>query len=246
MRMKRKIYPFWVLYSVIVYYPLGIVITAVTAIFVIVMVTLGVRAARLNGFVRLWAKFICALALSAVHVVGREHIDPRKSYIFLANHQGWYDIFSIYGYLPNRFAWIMKEELGRIPLVGQACKKVGHVFIDRSSKMKSMQSLQKAERILKDNNSSVVLFPEGTRTRTGKVGMFKRGAFFMAYDLHMPIVPMSVDGSFDIKPKGSWWIKPHPITLTIHEPINTDNLTHDNMQEYIDQIHEIIRKDIER
>lgn len=243
--MKRKINPFWMLYSYLIYFPLGIVYTAFTAFVTIVMVALGVRAERLNGFVSFWARILCYLALSGVRVEGREYIDPKKSYIFIANHQGWYDIFSIYGYLPNRFAWIMKEELGRLPLVGKACRSVGHVFIDRSSKMKSMRSLQKAEQILRENNSSVVLFPEGTRTRTGKVGTFKRGAFFMARDLHMPIVPMSVDGSFYVIPKGSWWIKPHRITLRFHQPVDTSDLTQENMQEYIDVIRETIKNDIE-
>lgn len=243
--MKRKINPFWVLYSYIICFPLSIVYTAFTSIVTIVMIALGMRAERLNSFVKLWAKVLCFLALSAVRVEGRNNIDPQKSYIFISNHQGNYDIFSIYGYLPNRFAWIMKEELRKVPLVGKACASLGHVFINRSSKMKSMQSLQKAEQILKGNNTSVVLFPEGTRTSTGKVGMFKRGAFFMARDLHMPIVPMSLNGSFKVMPKGCWWIVPHSIVLTFHKPIDTEELTQDNMQEYIDRIHEMIRNDVE-
>lgn len=244
--MKRRINPFWVLYSYLVFLPLGIVCTAFTSIVVIIMVAFGMKAERLNGFVKLWAKTHCLLAFSTVSVEGREHIDSKSSYIFIANHQGLFDIFTIYGYLPNRFAWIMKKEIERFPLVGKACSSIGHVFIDRSSKMKSMRSLQKAEQILRENNSSVVLFPEGTRTRSGRVGIFKRGAFFMARDLHMPIVPMSVDGPFDIIPKGSWWIKPHRITLRFHEPVETSELTQENMQEYIDRIHETIKKDIER
>ena len=243
--MKRKIRPFWILYTLVIYLPLAVVYTAFTALMTIILVNLRVNGERVNRFVSFWSRYMCAIAFCSVRVEGSELLEREKSYIFLSNHQGLYDIFAIYGYIPNRFSWIMKEELRRMPLVGKACEKVGHVFIDRSSKMRSMRSIQEAEHILKETGRSVVLFPEGTRTRTGRVGMFKRGAFFMARDLHMPMVPTSVDGPYRIIPKGGWWVEPHRITLRFHEPIDTSVLTQENMQEYIDRVREVIVRDVE-
>lgn len=245
MKKKRTFNPIWILYTLVIFLPLGVLYTVFTAITTIILVSLRMNGDKVNSFVRFWGRFMCVIALSGVRVEGLEHIDRNKSYIFLSNHQGLYDIFAVYGYLPNRFAWIMKEELRKMPFVGKACEKVGHVFIDRSSKMRSMRSIKEAEQILKTNKRSVVIFPEGTRTRNGRVGNFKRGAFFMARDLHLPFVPTSVDGPFQILPKGGWWIQPHRITLKFHEPIDTTDLTQDNMQEYIDRVRDIIVKDIE-
>ena len=165
-----------------------------------------------------WAKVFCILSLVKVSVRGRENIDKRTSYVFVANHQGAYDIFSVYGYLGHNFKWMMKKSLRKIMLVGYTCQKCGHIFVDRSSPTAIRRTIETAEKRLRDG-MSLVVFPEGARTCTGKMGPFKKGAYQLALEFHLPLVPVTIDGSFDIMPRTRYVPRPGRIVLTIHKPI---------------------------
>lgn len=165
-----------------------------------------------------WAKVFCILSLVKVSVRGRENIDKRTSYVFVANHQGAYDIFSVYGYLGHNFKWMMKKSLHKIMLVGYTCQKCGHIFVDRSSPTAIRRTIETAEKRLRDG-MSLVVFPEGARTFTGKMGPFKKGAYQLALEFHLPLVPVTIDGSFDIMPRTRYVPRPGRIVLTIHKPI---------------------------
>lgn len=165
-----------------------------------------------------WAKVFCILSLVKVSVRGRENIDKRTSYVFVANHQGAYDIFSVYGYLGHNFKWMMKKSLRKIMLVGYTCQKCGHIFVDRSSPTAIRRTIETAEKRLRDG-MSLVVFPEGARTFTGKMGPFKKGAYQLALEFRLPLVPVTIDGSFDIMPRTRYVPRPGRIVLTIHKPI---------------------------
>lgn len=165
-----------------------------------------------------WAKMFCILSLVKVSVRGRENIDKRTSYVFVANHQGAYDIFSVYGYLGHNFKWMMKKSLRKIMLVGYTCQKCGHIFVDRSSPTAIRRTIETAEKRLRDG-MSLVVFPEGARTFTGKMGPFKKGAYQLALEFHLPLVPVTIDGSFGIMPRTRYVPRPGRIVLTIHKPI---------------------------
>jgi 1-acyl-sn-glycerol-3-phosphate acyltransferase len=161
--------------------------------------------------------------LCPVDVVGRENLKKGQSYIFVANHQGAFDIFLIYGFLNHNFRWIMKQELRKVPFMGRACAVAGHIFIDRTSITSIKESLENAEKQLA-GGLSVVVFPEGSRTKTGKLGKFKKGAFQMAVDLKLPVVPMTIEGPFDILPIGTITLHPRRLRLTIHPPIESSKV----------------------
>lgn len=238
--MKRKINPFWLLYLVVVFYPLLAVFTIITSILMIIFSFIGdYRWCYIPA--KYWGRVLCALSFVKVEVKGRQNYDKNKSYIFVANHQSIYDIFVVYGWLINKFKWIMKNTLRKIPFVGLACHKAGHIFIDRSNPIRAKQSLEEAKNKLK-NGSSIVIFAEGSRTKNGKLGKFKRGAFKIAEDLKLPIVPMSIKGTFDVMPVFSYYIKPGKVTLTIHEPIDTQNLNEHTMDEFIENTRNAIEK----
>lgn len=165
-----------------------------------------------------WAKVFCILSLVKVSVRGRENIGKRTSYVFVANHQGAYDIFSVYGYLGHNFKWMMKKSLRKIMLVGYTCQKCGHIFVDRSSPTAIRRTIETAEKRLRDG-MSLVVFPEGARTFTGKMGPFKKGAYQLALEFHLPLMPVTIDGSFDIMPRTRYVPRPGRIVLTIHKPI---------------------------
>lgn len=156
--------------------------------------------------------------LVKVEVRNRELIDANSSYVFVANHQGAYDIFAIYGYLNHNFKWMMKKSLQNIPFVGWACIAAGHILVDRSSPSAIAKTMDTARKRLA-NGMSLVIFPEGSRSKSGKIQQFKRGAFKLATDFNRPIVPVTIDGSFKILKKESYTINPGKIILTIHKPI---------------------------
>ena len=167
---------------------------------------------------KLWAWLTVRLFLLPVTVKGRENLKPGQSYVFVSNHQGAFDIFLIYGFLNRNFKWMMKKSLRKIPFVGKACESAGHIFVDRSSPKKVLATMRQAESSLKDG-VSLVVFPEGARTFTGHMGYFKRGAFQLADELQLEVVPVTIDGSFEILPRTGKWIHRHRMILTIHEPI---------------------------
>ena len=113
---------------------------------------------------------------------------------------------------------MMKKELSRIPFVGWACYMAGCIFIDRSSRGSGMESIRKAESKLK-NGMSVVIFPEGTRTHDGEMGKFKRGAFLISEELHLPILPVTIDGNYQVMSRHAWKVTWHPVHMTVHEPV---------------------------
>ena len=209
---------FYYIYMFCIAIPLGIVATIIAATATIIGTTVG--DAHFWGYHpgRLWSRVICCLFLIRVKVSGRDKIDHRHSYVFVANHQGVFDIFLIYGYLGRNFKWMMKKSLRKIPFVGRACEAAGHIFVDRTSRGGVRSTITKAHDTLVDG-TSLVVFPEGSRTFTGHMGYFKKGAFQLADELRLPVVPMTINGSFDILPRFKKLPRPHRLTLTIHDPI---------------------------
>lgn len=178
-----------------------------------------------------WAWLTLRLLLLPVRVEGRENLDPKQSYVFVANHQGAFDIFLIYGFLRRNFKWMMKRELGAIPIVGIACRNSHQIFVDKRGPSKIRKTYDQAREILKEG-MSVVVFPEGARTFTGHMGIFRRGPFMLADELQLPVCPLTINGSFDIMPRmKDWhWVNWHPLKLTIHQPIAPIGKGRDNIE----------------
>ncbi|MBR5324618.1 MAG: 1-acyl-sn-glycerol-3-phosphate acyltransferase [Muribaculaceae bacterium] len=205
-------------YEIFIMAPLLLLITILTTSMVIVGGFLG--DASFWGYYppRIWSKLFCMISLVKVEVKGRENIKDNESYIFVANHQGAYDIFLIYGYLNHNFKWVLKHTLRKVPMVGKACEAAKHIFVDRTNPKGIKRTIEEAKNTLKDG-MSVVIFPEGTRSSDGQMKKFKRGAFQLAVDLNMPVVPMTINGSYKILSKTSFFVNPGKLTLTIHKPI---------------------------
>ena len=206
------------LYHWLIALPLFIVATAITAI----ITSLGATLLNVDfwGYwpPHFWSKFSCWVFLIKVKVQGRENIDKKTSYIFVANHQGAYDIFTIYGFLDHNFKWLMKKSLEKIFLVGRACKNARHIFVDDSNIGAIKETIAQAQDTLKDG-MSLVIFPEGSRSWDGKMIPFKRGAFMLAGEFNRPVVPLTIEGSFDRLSRFAKQVSPGLITPTIHKPI---------------------------
>lgn len=238
-----KINPFLLLYQYLIVAPIVLVLTILTALLTIVFSPMFPNSRFANYPAKLWSQLICHLLFIRVKVIGLENCNPQKSYVFVSNHQSIFDIFVLYGWLPNLFKWIMKMELKKIPLVGQACESAGHIFIDRANPMAAQKSLEKAESKLV-KGVSVVVFPEGTRTKTGQMNKFKRGAFRIAADLSLPILPVSIKGSFERIPKKAYYIQPGTIEVVLHKPIDIQTFEQEKTAELIQHTWEIIRQGI--
>lgn len=166
----------------------------------------------------IWGKIVCWITMVKVSVTGKENIDPKKPYVFVANHQSAYDIFVIYGYLGHSFRWMMKKSLEKIPFIGWSCKRAGMVFVDNSSPAAIKETMAKARTQLQ-NDQSLIVFPEGSRTWNGKLSPFKKGAYLLAVQFGLPIVPITIDGAFDVMPRFKKVPNWGHVKLTIHKPI---------------------------
>jgi 1-acyl-sn-glycerol-3-phosphate acyltransferase len=180
----------------------------------------------------IWSRVNSFFTPMIVSVTGRENIQKGSSYVIISNHRSYYDIFLIYGWLGIDIKWIMKKELAKIPGIGFGSKKVGHIFLDRSNSRIALESLNEAKRKL-IGGTSVVIFPEGTRSSSPQVGTFKRGAFKLAMDLGLPILPVTLKGTERILPPGTLNLFPGKVHMIIHKPIDIRKYSEENMQELI-------------
>lgn len=216
------------IYQFFIALPILLLLTFLTA--VVTMIGCWVGDGHFWGYYpgRIWSRLFCLISFVRVEVRGRENIRENTSYVFVANHQGAYDIFLIYGYLGRNFKWMMKKSLRSIPFVGAACAAAGHIFVDKGSRAKSLRdTLLQATGTLCEG-MSLVVFPEGSRSADGKMGRFKKGAYQLAIDLKLPVVPLTIDGSFEVMPRNSYLVTPGKMILTIHPVIYPDEqLGHD-------------------
>jgi len=196
---------------------------------------------RVGSFIGgvVWSRFNAFITPMFVRVEGRQNIRKETSYVVISNHASLYDIFLIYGWLGIDIKWVMKKELRKIPGVGFGSRKVGHIFLDRSNRIAAVESLNEAKRRLV-SGTSVVMFPEGTRSVTGKIGTFKRGAFKLALDLGLPILPLTLVDTIKIMPTNTLNIMPGRVKMIIHEPIDIKKYTEETLPELIQYAKEII------
>lgn len=231
---------FYYIYQICIALPLFLVLTILTALVTIIGSLLG--GAHIWGYYpgKIWSQLTCYLLLIPVRVVGREKLHKHTSYVFVPNHQGAFDIFLIYGFLGRNFKWMMKKSLRTIPFVGKACQSAGHIFVDKSGPKKIQETIEQARHTLIDG-TSLVVFPEGSRTYTGKMRPFKKGAFQLADELQLPIVPLTIDGSFEILPRTSKFIKRRRMTLTMHDPIYPQGQGPEDIKETMEKAYEAIQ-----
>lgn len=229
------------LYQLLIFFPLFVVVT----IFVALLTSLGcmVGLSRWFAFLptRFWGWFTIRFLFLPVKVEGREHLQPGQSYIFAANHQGAFDIFLLSGFLGREFKWMMKASLRKVPFVGMACEKASYIFVDKSSRKAVAKTMDDARQRLV-GGTSLAVFPEGARTFSGHMGIFRRGAFQLADELQLPVVPITIDGCFDVMPrtKDFHFAQWHPLRLVIHPPIVPTSQGAGNIKRTLEESYRII------
>jgi 1-acyl-sn-glycerol-3-phosphate acyltransferase len=197
--------------------------TLMVSIITLIWAVLFRRSAdELQIFGRYWGKFICALSGVTVTLEGAENLATDRTFIFAANHQSQFDIFVLQGYLPFNFRWLAKKELFRVPVWGPAMKKAGYIPVDRSHGRQALKSLEEAAKFIA-KGASVIIFPEGTRSRDGKLQPFKAGGMVLAIKAGVELVPVAISGTFAILPKGSLLLHPGRVVIRIGTPITTSD-----------------------
>ncbi|MDR0371019.1 MAG: 1-acyl-sn-glycerol-3-phosphate acyltransferase [Prevotellaceae bacterium] len=228
-------------YIIVIALPILIVATILAAVFTIILSPVFPNKQFSYYPARWWGRLFCHICLIRVAIEGLENIVKNRSYIITCNHQSIFDVFVVYGWLPSVFKWMMKADLRKIPLVGKACEVAGHIFISRESRKATVTSLEKAYRQLQ-NGISVVIFPEGTRTHTGRMGAFKRGAFLLATELKLPVLPITLSGSFERLPRNTLKLRPGKINMHIHPAIEVEPFLPDKTKEFAQYTHDVIRR----
>ena len=199
------------------------------------------RGHVIHRYARWWGWLILKANGVRVKVQGTEYLDDRRPCIYVCNHQGSFDIFSLLAYLRVPFRWLAKAELFKIPILGWAMRTAGYISLDRSAKKKAYQSMELAARKIKEG-TSVVIFPEGSRSLDGALQLFMNGGFTLAIKAGVPVCPVAIAGSWQIMPRTTLRIKKGNIGIIISEPIETKGLTMQDRRPLMQQAEDLIRK----
>ncbi len=217
--MNRVLVWLFQVYVWLIFLPLAIVATLLFSTLTVIFATLVNPEWASAVFAVTWGKTIAYLTPVSVKVEGKENANRKQSYVLVSNHQSIYDIFLIYGWLELDLKWVMKKELRKIPGIGIGCEKAGHIFIDRRDPKQARTAIREAlERV--GEGVGILFFPEGTRSLDGRLLPFKRGAFRLAVEQDLPILPVTLIGTRDVLPSHSLRLFPGPIKMVIHPAID--------------------------
>jgi len=183
-----------------------------------------------------WARFLLKLAGAKVTVTGAENVPEDRAVLFVSNHQGNFDIPILLGCIDKPMAFIAKIEMLKMPIISNWMKHMNCVFMDRSDMRQSLRVMNDATKYLKQGYSMSV-FPEGTRSKGNSMGEFKAGSLRIAVKANVPIVPVTIKGSYKLMEQNGFIIKPAQVEVVIAEPIETIGLT----KEQINSLHEEVR-----
>ena len=189
---------------------------------------------------RMWGRLILATSGTRVKVRGLEHLVPGRSYVFAANHQSIYDIPIVFASVPFQLRIVAKASLGRIPFMGWHLHRAGHLLVDRRNP--GADIVQKMARLVGES-SSLIVFPEGTRSVDGTVGRFKKGPVVVAIDAQLPVVPVSLTGTRHVMKKGRLMVQPADVELTIHAPIPTAGVARTDVMAFAERVRAVVAAD---
>ncbi len=201
--------------------------TPLIALATIVMGTLSLLASLVDRtgrtqhrVARIWGRMLLAVSFIRVRAQGLEKLDPKATYVFVANHSSYMDIPALLAYLPFQFRFFAKKGLYRIPFLGGHLNRAGHIPVDRSSARASLKSMSAGARIVAERQVSLLLFPEGGRSPKG-LREFKEGAAYIAIKAGVPVVPMALVGMRQLLPMGSIHLRSGEAVLRVADPIPT-------------------------
>lgn len=222
------------------YITIWVVLSTLVLGLAVIIISFFVKCGNpLHRIARLWGCSILVASRIKVTVEGLSRIDPQRPYIYMPNHQSNFDIPVLLGHLTVQFRWLAKMELFKIPIFGHAMRKAGYISIDRNNRESAIHSLKVAAEKIR-NGVSVLIFPEGTRSRDGKIQPFKKGGFVMAIDSGVPIVPVIISGARSIMTKGKFRVNPGRIRMSIQQPIDTTTYSRDTKEALMQHVRRVM------
>lgn len=243
-RYEQLLRFFYQPYKWLVYIPLMLINTLVMGVFcLLICLVNGSLAGKFAA--RPWARFNMLITPASVKITGANNLKPGQSYVVVVNHSSLFDILVLYGWLDLDLKWVMKKELLKVPIIGIGCAAMGHIFIDRSNKQAAVQALRDAKKTL-TKGKSVLFFPEGSRSRDDEMLPFKAGAFMMAKDIGLPILPVTVKGTNKILPSDTLDLHPGYAEMIIHPAIASEHIQSTELEELIQQTRSTIQKGLDQ
>ena len=176
-----------------------------------------------------------------VDVSGLERIGRKRAYVFMANHLSLIDGPLLFWLIPRSIRVILKKEVFRIPIIGQSMRHVGFVPVDRKRLKGGKRSIDRASQLIKEKGFSFLIFPEGTRSRDGEIQPFRRGGFFLALSSLAPIVPISIQGTYELMPRGRFFVKKGRVKVEFHHPLLVNDYNLKTMPQLIEEVHNTIK-----
>ena len=221
-----------------------VIATLVLGVFAFVTYPFDRKGRVGHAYARLWGKIALLANRVRVKVEGMEHLNGKGPYIFMSNHQGYYDVFALLSHLPYQFKWLVKKELFSVPFLGWTMAAVGYIRIDRGGTRDTVEAMNDAAQKIRDG-MSVVIFPEGSRSPDGSIQPFKKGGFTLAIKSKVPIVPIAISGSRDIMPKDRLTANPGKIRMLADLPIETANCSSKDRESLMRRVRATISKNFE-
>lgn len=185
----------------------------------------------------IWGRLVLAASGVRVRVEGLANLNPGEPYIFAANHLSQFDIFAMEAFFPHDFRWLAKKELFKIPIFGQAMRRAGAIPIDRSHRRSALASLMEAAKRIAAG-TSVVIFPEGTRSGDGQLHSFKAGGMVLAIKSGVSVVPVAISGTYEVLPKGGIMVRPGEVVIRVGSPIDPSAYSNKQKHELAADVHE--------
>ncbi|HEV3332784.1 MAG TPA: lysophospholipid acyltransferase family protein [Bryobacteraceae bacterium] len=194
---------------------------------------------------RLWGKLLLAVSFIRVTASGVEKLDPKGTYVFVANHGSYMDIPAVLSQLPQQFRFFAKKGLYKIPFLGWHLRRAGHLPVDRSNARNSLKSMNEAGRIIAERRICMLLFPEGGRSPHG-LREFREGAAYLAIKAGVPVVPLAIIGMRELLPMDSIHIRSGRAELRVGEPIPTADLKSSDRSQLTERLHDEVRALLEK
>ncbi|MBU1865009.1 MAG: 1-acyl-sn-glycerol-3-phosphate acyltransferase [Actinobacteria bacterium] len=212
----------------------------------IVLALINPKMPMINRVIRTWGRVALFFGAVKVTVVGADLLDPDGSYMLISNHQSAMDPPIHAAKLPVSVRFLAKKELFKFPIFGRAMRAVGMVETDRRAGIAGHRAINQQVARVMELEKSLIIYPEGTRTRDGDLRTFKKGAFRIAIDNDLPIVPLTLHGAFEAWPPGSRVCWGGPVTMVIHEPIPTHGLATSDIESLLEQTRDIMATTLAR
>jgi 1-acyl-sn-glycerol-3-phosphate acyltransferase len=204
----------------------GVLVTIIGASVVLALALIKPSSPAIEKTIRWWSRMWLMASGAKLEIQGREHVDLDRSYVVVANHQSTLDIMVCFLAVPLPIRYLAKKELFRIPLLAQAMRAIGIIEVDRAARSAVHTSVNRQAKDLIAHNRSLIIYPEGTRPRDGVMGNFKKGAFTMAIASQLPVLPLSMHGTYEAAAPGKPWFRGGPVFAVVDPAIETAGMTH--------------------